>query len=391
MIENEQQPEKSLAADIFGVTEYAPELPTKKEFLPWHKPRKQFVREKQWLHQIRLMLEDAPLEGDVIKYLGLPGDDLLDLRYFHQEVCVPNNVKLKYIGFNYGANPMSKRSTELFVSIDEVNKLPNIDPTSTVLGYDICQIANKDSIAHEQSMKYGPYDIINIDLCDGFARQPFDKFIDTHYTALSQLLTLQARKSRPWLLLLTTRTDTDSIDAQVFEKLKLLYCQNLDSCQVFREASTLDLNVSDRLSLDDKCNDGKGASEIFLIALCKWIATNLVAQRPPSSMELKSVIGYKVQHAVNFQDLVSIAIRISPTTQAAPDPLGLAQHDDPPRVDECTLALQAMKRVIRLVDADTVLKENRNDIKGQMIQSASILMEQARYNVDEFHQWANSI
>ena len=38
--------------DIFGDTTYSDEKPSEKPFAPWHKPRKQFVRSKQWTDQL---------------------------------------------------------------------------------------------------------------------------------------------------------------------------------------------------------------------------------------------------------------------------------------------------------------------------------------------------
>ncbi len=36
----------------------------------------------------------------------------------------------------------------------------------------------------------GPYDVVNLDLCDGFGKDAHDKFEENHYNALSQLMTL---------------------------------------------------------------------------------------------------------------------------------------------------------------------------------------------------------
>ena len=79
--------EESLAEGIIGVKNYTPESPTKKVFLPWHKPRKQYVRGEQWCKEILKMVDEVLPENNILKYLGLPGDDLLDLRYFHEQIC----------------------------------------------------------------------------------------------------------------------------------------------------------------------------------------------------------------------------------------------------------------------------------------------------------------
>jgi hypothetical protein len=200
--------------------------------LPWHKPRKQFVRHGQWLEQLNRLLEESFPESNILKYLGLPGEDLLDLRYFHHQICVPHKLSLKFLGFNTEANPEAQ-STELNISLDEISKLTNIDPSSTIIGDDFTQLAKADSIAWNRSKKMGPFDIINIDLCDGIAKDPVDPFKQTHYDTLVQLMTLQSRRSNPWLLFLTTRTGGSHIDPGIFDALKKLYGENLKKCPPF--------------------------------------------------------------------------------------------------------------------------------------------------------------
>ena len=35
-----------------------------------------------------------------MRYLGLPGTDLIDLRYLHEQLCRDNNRSLCFLGFN---------------------------------------------------------------------------------------------------------------------------------------------------------------------------------------------------------------------------------------------------------------------------------------------------
>ena len=53
----------------------------RREFKPWHKPRKHFVRLHQWCHETRQLLKKLQYaNGSELRYLGLPGEDLLDIR-----------------------------------------------------------------------------------------------------------------------------------------------------------------------------------------------------------------------------------------------------------------------------------------------------------------------
>lgn len=382
----ELNPDDDFAADIIGISSYAPDDRKKKQFLPWHKPRKQFVRQAQWVVQINKMVDDIMPENNTLKYLGLPGDDLLDLRYFHQHICVPKNLQLKFLGFNRGANPSSSQKAELNISLDEVNKLKLVDPSSDIMGDDICQIANVDSLAWDKSKRMGPYDVINIDLCDGFGKHHPDQFKETHYNTLMQLLTLQARRANPWLLLITTRTGSDHVESDVFQILKNLYLKNLDGNDAFRQSSNTKFSIGDIEGLEKACLSEGGSSNVFLVSLCKWIASIITGQNPPAKMEVKSVLGYKVDINVSHQDLVSLAIRIEPTFEVKPDIIGLAILGNN-LSNEGAMAIQALDRISKLGDVDKILADDGVLMK-EMISVSSDLLSEARYDIESYADWA---
>jgi len=379
----------SLADDIFGIAEYIPETPKKKDFQPWHKPRKQYVRESQWCEEILKMVDEILPENNVLKYLGLPGDDLFDIRFFHEQICVQKNLKIKFLGFNTSVTATSDNKAEFNISLDEVTKLPYVDPGSEVIGDDITDIASRDSFAWDKFRKMGPVDVINIDLCDGFGKHPPDKFVKTHYNTLAQFLSLQARRQNPWLLLLTTRTGIDHIDANVLTILKALYNNNLTKCSNFQNSSAAKFSINNANDIDEACKTGKGVSDIFIISLCKWVAQLLVQQDPSSKMEVRSVIGYKVYPTASHQDLVSVAIKIIPTASITNDPLGLVQPtplDNKENPDECSMAVQALKSVAQQVDADVMLDDDPA-LKKRMITEFSDLLDSARYDISKYLDW----
>src|SRR5581483_595570 len=135
------------AEGIFGTNLYEAPVPPKRDFLPWHRPRKQFVRDRQWREQIDFLLNDIELEDNVLRYLGLPGIDLLDLRYFHSKLCEPKQIRLRFLGFNNSAHPTSELQPELNVSLDEVRRLSLVDPRSDVVWDDFARLANENSLA----------------------------------------------------------------------------------------------------------------------------------------------------------------------------------------------------------------------------------------------------
>jgi hypothetical protein len=375
----------SHADEVSEIDTYEATLPQTREFLPWHLPRKQFVRQHQWCEQIGRMLDDSPLTDGTLKYMGLPGVDLLDLRHFHSAICEARNVSLRFLGFNSGATPTNDAQTELNISLDEVRRLPRVDPMSDVIGDNFALVAKEDSLACRKTRELGPYDVINLDLCDGFGTHAPCALDQTYYNAVSSLLALQSRTKSPWLLLLTTRADRSNVNGQVLQTLLTKYTDNLAQCTSFREASSDKFAIQTVEALSAAADTADGLLAVFLTGLCKWFLGLALAHQPPTSVELRSVIGYRVNPNAEHEDLISLALRFTPTFLPPPDPIGLANQ---PRVapDECMLSTRALKRVAKRVDADKALAETAG-LKQEMIDATAALLGLARYDEDAYRVW----
>lgn len=378
--------EEEHADDIVEMIVYEAPMPSvAKDFLPWHRPRKQYVRHHQWCHEIIQMIAGTPPVGGVLKYLGLPGVDLLDLRHFHTAVCEAKNVELRFLGFNSNAQPTSTAHTELNVSLDEVRRLSRVDPMSDVIGDNFARVANQDSIAFRKARELGPYDVINLDLCDGFGAQAPGTLDNSYYEAVRSLLALQSRQMNPWLLLLTTRADKANINMAVLQALLGKYVANLTQCVPFREASRDHFSIETAEALAAAVETPAGLLPVFLTGLCKWFLALALEHQPPTSVELRSVFGYRVDKGAEHEDLISLALKFTPTFVPADDPLGLAiQPVAAP--NECTLSTRALKRVAKRIDADKKLEENA-ELHQSMADATAHLLGLARYDVEAYKAW----
>jgi len=388
-MENGGAPEEGFADDIVRVSIYDVPLLAKKDFLPWHQPRKQFVRQNQWCEQIERMLEDMQPADNVLRYLGLPGVDLLDLRHFHTAICLPRNLTLRFLGFNTAANPTNENQTELNISLDEVRRLEFVDPRSDVIADDFTRVANDTSLAWKRALALGPYDVINLDLCDGFGLKGPDTLDDTHYKAVNRLMSLQARTKTPWLLLLTTRVGDQHVHPDVLKAFLEKYLANLTDCPPFKDASGKLLAIEDQPALQAAAATGTGALPLFLCGLTKWLFGLALEHQPPTLPELRSVLGYRVDHGVQHEDLISLAIRFTPTFQPTPDPLGLG-NQSVAKLDECALSVKVLNRVAKRRDVDAILKENAV-IVAQMVDATANLLAIARYDPDAYRAWVQAL
>lgn len=386
MIDAEQPKEDDHADDIVELVAYEAPMPSiARDFLPWHRPRKQYVRHHQWCKEVARMVTATPPVGGVLKYLGLPGVDLLDLRHFHAEVCHAKNIELRFLGFNSSARPASSAHTDLNISLDEVRRLPHVDPMSDVIGDNFAMVAKQDSIASRKARELGPYDVINLDLCDGFGAKAPGTLDNSYYEAVRSLLALQARTMNPWLLLLTTRADKPNINDQVLQTLLGKYVANLTQCAEFREASRDHFSIETADALTTAVDTPAGLLPVFLTGLCKWFVALALEHQPPTSVELCSAYGYRVDMSSEHEDLISLALKFTPTFIPVGDPLGLAcQQVAAP--DEGMLATRALKRVAKRVDADKKLAEDVA-LYQSMADASAHLLGLARYDVEAYKVW----
>ena len=368
-----------LTAGIFGDFKYVRPQTEPKEFKPWHKPRKQFVRRTQLSALLRRLYEKRE-PGDPLCYLGLPGTDLIDLRYLHEQLCRANDRPLRFLGFNTEAQPGNSAHVQLSVSLDEVRRLPNVDAQSDVLPDDFRRIGNPDSIAWSRTLQLGPFDVVNIDLCDGLASDP-PQNAESVYKALDQLMALQGRNPNPWLLLVTTRIGYGVFDADAEERLMSLFHRNVNTCEGFAEAceQILESNVK---SIDPATCSEADLLNLMTVAIGKWLSA-LVQAHGPSRVELASTHGYRVNPVATQEDLVSFALRVEPVFVASPDALSPTA---PAPEDECTTAKAILRRSARRLDVDTIL-EQRRDMCEELIGETERLLADARYEVADYRPW----
>ena len=376
------QNQDDLTAGIFGDSEYVLPQAEPKQFRPWHKPRKQFVRREHLSNLLqRLYKEREP--GEQLRYLGLPGTDLLDLRYLYKELCSANSRQMRFLGFNTEAQNGNAAEVNLNVSLHEIRRLPNIDIQSDVLMDDFRRIGIEDSMAWSRTCDLGPFDVVNIDLCDGLGSDS-PQNDGSIYNALAQLMALQARYSNPWLLLITTRMGRGMFDAGVEALLMNRFRSNVRTCEGFSKACE-DFLESDVNYIDPATCSETDLLTLMTTAIGKWLSA-LVQVHGPSRVELVNTYGYRVNPIANQEDLVSLAFRFDPVFAAAPDALS---PTPPAPVDECETAKAILKRSVGRLDVDNFL-ERQPDLHEELIGETEQLLANARYDVNGYRTWLTS-
>jgi hypothetical protein len=370
---------EDLASGIFPETGYEPGRPPSRNFQPWHRPRKQYVRREQWTALLHRLFRDRPVT-DPIRYLGLPGVDLIDLRYLYDEMCRATDRRLRFLGFNTDAQPGTNAQIELHVSLDEVRRLPHVDPHSEVLPDDFRRLSNHKSIAWTRALALGPFDVVNVDLCDGVASDaPYLE--ESMYRALAQLTALQARNHAAWLLLITTRVARTMFDAVAEASLVELFRANVARCPDGFVDACSHLLESDPTTIDPAACSEVDYLNLMIVALGKWLAS-LVQTHGAHKVELASTHAYHVDPGSPCEDLVSIAMRFTPIIVAPPDPLA----PQPTVVDECETAVQVAKRASARKNLDDLLAGD-SELYEALVAETEALLAAARYDVAGYRAW----
>jgi hypothetical protein len=177
-------------------------------------------------------VDRKPQDDRSLRYLGLPGADLLDIRYFYTRFCTDGSHRLTFLGFDKSAKPGSKYRDALNVSLDEVRRLDHVEGVSDVVGDDFRKLADTQSIAWNLAKQLGPFDVINVDLT-GYMTQDDPKIDLTYYNAIYQLCVLQLRHAGPWSLFISSRMDQEHFADDALTKLIGVLQRNLSTCQEF--------------------------------------------------------------------------------------------------------------------------------------------------------------
>ncbi|KQO43885.1 hypothetical protein ASF15_01135 [Pseudomonas sp. Leaf83] len=372
------------------------ELKLKDEFAPWHKPRKQWIRDKQWAALIGALIDRLKLQesGRSLDYLSLPGLDLLDVRAL-EETLTAKRVKIKYLGLNHISEEDKESRAELNLSENEVRALDFVEQGSLVISEQFEKIADHQSIAGGRVLQeHKTFDVVNVDLCASFA----DKKPGTSsslYQAIYKLIMHQSfYRSEDWLFLITTRTDKKKVD---FDALKVLLntafeTVSEDIIQEFLSGKAgVDLNKikSKDFSQGDLTTDQHRTC--FTSSLSIWKSTSLLQGEAKSSSKLCPMVGYHVESTDAVADMVSMAFWCSRLPLVAHDKSGLSgasinkKAQTPEQVHNAQ-ARRAFERSLQCIDLDEYLEKNPDEYRESLERSKNLL-KKARYSIDRYDEW----
>ncbi len=383
--------------------------PRKEAFLPWHKVRKQYIRRHQWNELARRNVNgrwrnDLQKPSDTggqgqstmhvthpLRCLVIPGEDLLDVRSLWAEIS-PLDCFIRYLGFNEG-HGSNEQGTRVYVANNAVTSLTGIVSDSQVLKDRFEAIAGTNSPAYLHLRRYGPYHIVNLDLCGSMFPNTVQS-VEPYYTALNRLLEYQfAAQKANWLLFVTTMIEPAVVDAEWMEKLCKPTRENFDAHTDFA-AKLEGLMPREVFGNSGKSVELTGLSEeqliqLFGVALGKWLLRLGQKASPKWSVGMRRSFQYSI-NAEKGAVMLSLAFEMTPNFAPPIDTSGMSKAEIVPKnfPSEIECAVKLTESVGRIADVDKKLADD-DTLKAKLRDEAADLLESAGYNRDKYIQWVN--
>lgn len=355
------------------------------ELQPWHRPRKQYIRERQWQSSVehlvqRLQNSNAPsLRGGKINYLTLPGIDHFDVEVIGQTAQQAGLI-LEATGFLSEAesDPIKARSQ---VRAEALIKRGLIEDTSITFPYSFEDMSSRKSQAYREIKSRAPFHIINVDACGSIAprrARQSSRIID----ALHSLIELQFdTMNDPWSLFLTTDARPENLSEEVLKALDDAILENAAQSDVFRDGAINCIGLAGQdlvSSLATAHEDPARFVNKFSLGLSKWLLHNAAAQ----GWDLKSKAFFCYSTRPEDDDAVSmpcLAFEFRRRPVVLNDMFGAVQNNVPLQEDPPDFSAVALQRVTEMQNLDPLFK-NDAEVRAEFAQKQRMLLEGAGYS-----------
>ena len=380
-----EESDQQIAADVLPeqIDELA--VPVElNEMFPWHRPRKQLVRENQWLRYSRYLIER--IRGHVassdreVRYLTLPGIDYLDVRQL-AEVCRSLDCSLTSTGFQ------SVGEGNRYVARAQFREKSLIDAghitgRSHTYPRRLEDIVHTDGNAYRDLRSRGPFHIINIDPCGSIAppaAHHSNRLIDALYRIVELQIELMTGR---WLLFVTADARPDSLETQTLEKLCKPIYENADANEEFlnRAAPILNPCQTDiRVAASTAARKpGVTFLRLFSLGIAKW----LLHLAHDKHWEVQTHHPYCYSTMPTGDDtpsMVCLAFEFLPPPRGLQDRFAVARAKpaaDPVRGDT---SVRAADKIAGMVNADDQIRLD-SVLRFRLASDLRKLLEEAGYS-----------
>lgn len=360
-----------------------------KKFKPWHHPRKQWVRAKHWCNYTeKLIKKFQNNSNNILTYLTLPGEDLLDIREI-RAVCERNGFSIRYLGFNTAYSNNS--DSEIEINHHDLMAMPSVHSESHIERDRLELVSNSASVAFQRFDRAGPFDVINIDLCNSIAVHSSKSEDITYYDMIKSMMDYQFKfRTDSWLLFLSSSVSSEEINTDAIEAFINIVNDNIARSADFKAVL---LNLLNEENPDLRNIFSEAGSEklvsLFGVSFCKWLLSICVTSVPKWSLHLEDVCNYNIQKGKS--KMISLVIRFDREFLNSPDRYGLAKYSNKvdTAVNEVNLGINIVGKMHKNIDLDSYLTQEKQILENMKNASANLL-EQARYSRGEYLEWCKN-
>lgn len=394
--------------------------PSRDIFLPWHRVRKEYIRQFQWNEltkrmikrnwhrqllrpEIERSLDDQEAEGidiqlprDVelertLKCLIIPGDDLLDVRALWRDIQ-PLKCRFRYLGFNESQGS-DRQGTRVYIANNNVTSLPLVVTDSRVLQDRFETIRLQDSQAYRYLKEYGPYQVVNLDLC-GSMFPNMAKSSQEYYDALHRLMIYQCQTQvTEWLLFITTMVEPTAVDAERMLVLCKPIHENIKRYKDFADkiAQFVPAEVfQDEITVNVTALNEEQMIRFFGLALGKWLLNLCQTAEPRWIVAMRPSFHYALA-VEKGAVMLSLAFELKPNFSPPADTTGMSKIELPQKkeLDECLYAVKLVESAANMRDVDEILAANP-ELKTRLRDEQANLLEAAGYSREAYLEWVEN-
>ncbi|MEM7687610.1 MAG: hypothetical protein AAF291_01180 [Pseudomonadota bacterium] len=280
--EDREQSDDDIAEGVLPVRVSEVAVPMALDKLqPWHRPRKQFIRERQWVARSKLLLEHVPksrlpvnADGNrEIRYLTLPGIDYLDVVELGR-ACRTEGLQLTSTSF-FASHETSRSVARAQVREEALIGEGVITRHSQTFYRRFEEIETTTGAAYKELVERGPFQVVNIDACGSIAPADY-KHPQRLIEALHRLIEFQLDAcSTRWVLFVTSDVRKENFSDETLERLYQAIRMNARSEKEFEEGF-IQLLSADAPDFEEALRIGHETDELafikcFSLGLAKWM------------------------------------------------------------------------------------------------------------------------
>lgn len=407
--------DSDLVDDIVADRLPAHTAPLSDDFKPWHRVRKEFIRQHQWNELTSRLVKrrwhrelkepDETVEVDVeqsgepsdsqddfrkrpLKCLVIPGDDLLDIRALWRDTS-ELECHIRYLGFNE-KHGSGQQGTRVHVANNAVTSLPRVAKDSQVIADRFEQISSQHSQARRYLRSYGPYHVINLDFCGSiFPNTQSDA--QPYYDAIHRTLEYQFEEQKsPWLLFLTTEVQPTIADRAKLRSFCKLSRDNFDAHAEFRtEVGFIPREAFE--STDGPIDFGQLTDEhitkLFGVSLGKWLLKLSHSAQPQWTIEMRRSYQYSINDDKGAV-MLALAFEFIPNITPPTDASGISNLEVNHRTfaDEKECAVKIARSVAAIQDVDDRLRADV-ELKAKLTEDHADLLASAGFDRQAYLNW----